>query len=98
MEEKNLSVYDLARMSHEADSRMTEKSWKRTIDRARDSDRVPPYTVSRRVAELWARLLDKPADYFVRPQSRTTETQRLRAEIVELRRRLREAGIEYGDS
>jgi hypothetical protein len=89
MDERGYSVRGFARLCHEAAPRMSWDSWKRTINKALDEDR--PYAPSLETAELWSRLLGKPADYFVRPQARTTlqeENRRLKAELEELRAEL----------
>lgn len=76
-----------AKACYEADPRMTWDSWKRTINRALDEDAGKPYTPSQPTAELWAQLLGKPADYFVRPQARTSMAE----EIARLRQQYRDA-------
>lgn len=91
LEDAGFSVRGFARLCYETDGRMTWDSWKRTITRALDDDAAKAYAPSRDTAELWARLLRKPADRYVRPQARDTvraERDRLRDEVAVLRAEL----------
>lgn len=90
-ERENPSVRRAAKDLHAFDARQTEGSWKRTLNKALVEGGT--YVFEDDTARVIAAFFGKPADYFVRPQQRETqadENRRLRAEIVELRRRLGE--------
>lgn len=82
-----------SKLLHEHDARQKESSWKRTLNRALDPD--DPYVFSAQTAAVVAEFLGKPVDYFVRPQRRETNLEkiaRLEAENAELSRRLAGSG------
>ena len=87
-----MSVRRLARLLHQHADTQSEESWRRTIYKYLDADNDGDTVPSPRTAALLAELLDEPADYFIRPQARTLERERLLARIAELEeenRRLR---------
>ena len=84
-----MSVRRLAKLLSEHDGSQTWDSWKRTLNRYLDDDAEKPTVPSPETARLLSEILGEPADYFVRPQARTTERDRLLARIVELEEEVR---------
>lgn len=106
--EREESVRHLAKLLNERDPSQSRDSWKRALNRYLDEDAEKPTVPSPETAKLLSELLEKPDDYFVRPQQREIvreqrdrlrdERDRLREEVAELRRLLdaKEAGGSSG--
>lgn len=96
LDERGLSVREFSKLCQLRRPRKDWEQWQRTVRRALKPDAAKPYTPSPSTARLWAEIVDKPADYFVRPPTRTTERERLQARIVELEAEVRRLQGEPG--
>lgn len=84
MDEAGYSRRGLATELQRRRPRKDVESWRGTVRDYLKDAALPGPTI----AALLAEVLEKPADYFVRPQRRTTENDRLREELAEARAEL----------